>query len=136
MGPTKGRLYPLLLLLMACGYVWLFVSDDSRGGAALWGCPTRIIWGIPCPACGTTRAVRAAFHEDWLASLYYNPLGILVGLAMVVVPLWIVADTLAGSDSLLRAYRFAERKLQQWPYAVAGISAILINWIWNLTKYR
>lgn len=55
---------------------------------------------------------------------------------MVVVPLWIVADTLAGSDSLLRAYRFAERKLQQWPYAVVGISAILINWIWNLTKYR
>ena len=135
MSLTKGRLYPLLLLLTACGYVWLFVSDDGSGGNRFWGCPTRIIWGIPCPSCGTTRAVRALFHGEWMASLYYNPLGILVALMMVVVPLWIVADTLTGSDSLLRAYRFTERKLRQWPYAVAGILAILINWIWNLMKY-
>ena len=70
-----------------------------------------------------------------MESLYYNPLGILVTLLMVVVPIWIIADTLSGSTSLLRAYRFTERKLQQWPYAVVGILAILINWIWNLMKY-
>lgn len=54
---------------------------------------------------------------------------------MVVVPLWIVADLLRGSSSFLRAYQTTEQKLQRWPYAVTGIVAILINWIWNLVKY-
>ncbi|MCR5849802.1 MAG: DUF2752 domain-containing protein [Bacteroidaceae bacterium] len=131
---TKGRLYPLLLLLTVCGYVWLYVSDDGNWGSRLVCCPTRLIWGIPCPACGTTRAVRAIFHGEWLASLHYNPLGLVVSLAMVVVPIWIVADTVTGSSSLLRAYRFTERKLGQWPYAALGILLILANWIWNLLK--
>jgi hypothetical protein len=54
---------------------------------------------------------------------------------MVVVPLWILADLLRGSSSLLRTYRATERILQRRPYAVTGIVAILINWIWNLVKY-
>ena len=132
---TKRRLYPLLLLLATCGYVWLFVSDNGSGGLGWCGCPMKFIFHIPCPSCGTTRAVRALFHGEWMASLYYNPLGILIALMMVVVPIWIIADVLAGSESLLRAYRLAEKKLQTWPYAVAGILAILINWIWNLMKY-
>ena len=132
---TKRRLYPLLLFLTACGYVWLFVSDDGSGGNRFVGCPTRIIWGIPCPSCGTTRAVQAAFHGEWLESLCYNPLGILLVAMMVVIPIWILADVLTDSASLLKTYCFIERKFRSWPYALAGILAILINWIWNLVKY-
>lgn len=135
MSLSRSRLYPLLLLLTVSGYIWLFDSDNRSGGSCLLGCPTRIIWGIPCPSCGTTRAVHAAFHGQWMQSLYYNPLGILVTFVMVVFPLWIAADTLTGSSSLLMTYRFVEKKLQQWPYAAAGILVILINWIWNLMKY-
>ena len=54
---------------------------------------------------------------------------------MVIVPIWIVVDLLIGSSSLLKAYHITETKLQSWPYALAGILAILINWIWNLVKY-
>ena len=68
-------------------------------------------------------------------SLYFNPLGILLAAMMVVVPVWIIADILTGSATLLKAYCFIERKFRSWPYAVAGILAILINWIWNLVKY-
>ena len=132
---TRGRLYPLLLLLTTCGYVWLLVSSNSSRGFGWGGCMTKYFFHIPCPSCGTTRAIRAAFQGEWIASLYYNPLGILVALLMVVVPIWIIADTLTGSASLLRAYRLAERKLQSRPYAIIGILAILINWIWNLMKY-
>lgn len=54
---------------------------------------------------------------------------------MIVIPVWIVIDLLTSSTSLLKAYRITEKKLQSWPYALAGIMAILINWIWNLVKY-
>ena len=107
MNISRGRLYSLLLLLSAGGYLWLL----------------------------TTRAVRAVFQGEWLQSLYYNPLGILLVVLMVVVPVWIVIDLLKGSSSFLHAYRLIEKKLQRWPYAIIGILAILINWIWNLVKY-
>lgn len=135
MNISRGRLYPLLLLLTACGYIWLYVSNDSSRGFSWNGCLTRYLFHIPCPSCGTTRAVHAAFHGEWVDSLYYNPIGIMLACMMVVIPIWIIADTLIGSASLLKAYRLIERKLQSWPYALAGILAILINWIWNLVKY-
>ena len=131
----RGRLYPLLLFLSACGYVWLCVSNDGSRGVAWSGCLFKTIFHIPCPSCGNTRAVRAVFHGQWLDALYYNPLGLLLAAMMVVVPIWIVADLLIGSSSFLKAYLFVEKKLRKWPYALTGIAAILINWIWNLVKY-
>ena len=135
MSLSRGRLYTLLLFLSTCGYLWLFASNGSERWGDWGGCWFRYLFHIPCPSCGNTRAVQAAFHGEWLASLYYNPLGLLLAALMVVVPLWIVADLLRGSSSFLRAYQTTEQKLQRWPYAVTGIVAILINWIWNLVKY-
>ena len=113
---SRGRLYPLLLLLTACGYLWLSVSSDSSRVFGWNGC-----------------LIRYLFHM--LSALYYNPLGLLLAALMVVVPVWIVIDLLTGSSSFLRAYRLVEQQLQRWPYALTGILAILINWIWNFQKY-
>ena len=121
---SRGRLYPLLLLLTACGFLWLSVSSDSSRVFGWNGCLIRYLFHIPCPSCGSTRAVQAAFHGEWLLAAL-----------MVVVPVWIVIDLLTGSSSFLRAYRLVEQQLQRWPYALTGILAILINWIWNFQKY-
>lgn len=132
---SRGRLYPLLLLLIAGGYLWLLVSNDSSRAFGWTGCLIRYFFHIPCPSCGSTRAVQAAFHGEWLAALYYNPLGLLLAVLMVVIPVWIVIDLLRGSSSFLQAYRLMEKKLQCWPYALVGIVVILMNWIWNFQKY-
>ena len=131
----RRQLYPLLLLLISCGYVWLLVCNNNSRGVGWNGCLTRYFFHIPCPSCGTTRAVRAAFHGEWLESLCFNPLGILLAAMMVIIPFWILVDVFTGSTSLLKAYCFIERKFRTWPYALGGILALLINWIWNLLKY-
>ncbi len=132
---SRGRLYSLLLLLTAGGYLWLLVSNDSSRVFGWNGCLIRYIFHIPCPSCGSTRAVHATFHGEFLTALYYNPLGLLLAMLMVVIPLWIVVDLLMGSSSFLQAYRLMEKKLQRWPYALVGILAIVVNWIWNFQKY-
>lgn len=135
MGISRGRLYSLLLFLSACGYLWLFVTKDSGSLGGWGGCWFRYLFHIPCPSCGNTRAVHAAFQGDWLASLSYNPLGLLLAALMVVVPVWIVVDLLRGSSSFLHAYQTIEQKLQNWQYALPCIVVVLANWIWNLVKY-
>ncbi|MGF1465831.1 MAG: DUF2752 domain-containing protein [Sandaracinaceae bacterium] len=37
-------------------------------------CPTRVVWGIPCPGCGLSRATWAALMLDGRALLHYHPL--------------------------------------------------------------
>ncbi|MCU1428195.1 MAG: hypothetical protein JWL83_2195 [Actinomycetia bacterium] len=52
-------------------------------------CPLRSLTGIPCPFCGMTRAVVAAVHGDLVASLRFNPAGVLlVALAIAMVIGW------------------------------------------------
>ena len=135
MNLSRARLYSLLLFLSACGYLWLFVSYHIDLLGEWSGCWFRYLFHIPCPSCGNTRAVHAAFQGDWFASLYYNPLGLLLAALMVVVPVWIVVDLLKGSSSFLHAYQTIEEKLRSWTYALPCIIAIVINWIWNLVKY-
>lgn len=37
-------------------------------------CIARILFGIPCPACGLTRAALAALRLDFATALRWNPL--------------------------------------------------------------
>ena len=37
-------------------------------------CTMRIITGLPCPACGTTRSVEALFRLDFKTALWFQPL--------------------------------------------------------------
>ena len=52
-------------------------------------CPFKFITGIPCPACGLTRACLSVARGDLPASFYYHPLW------PVVVPT-ILAEILHG----------------------------------------
>lgn len=42
------------------------------------GCIFRFLTGIPCPACGMTRAYLSLFRLDFKSAFYYHPLFILL----------------------------------------------------------
>ncbi|MCZ7535537.1 MAG: DUF2752 domain-containing protein [Acidimicrobiia bacterium] len=98
-------------------------SAGLLGVAALWpalpvhpplACPLRATTGIPCPLCGMTRAVVAAVHGDVVASVAYNPAGIvavLLAVALLLVP-------------RLRRVAISSR-------LVVVVGALL--WAWNVT---
>lgn len=46
------------------------------------GCPFRRVTGIPCPACGTSRAVLSLLQGNISLSLYYHPLAVPLLLAV------------------------------------------------------
>jgi len=39
-----------------------------------WKCPIKLAFSFPCPACGMTRALKAALKLDFKTAFYYHPL--------------------------------------------------------------
>lgn len=84
--------------------------------------------GLPCPTCGTTRALEALCGGRWLLAFEFNPLAALVAilgvLALVLAPLW----TLRGWPIPISR--------TPWPLALRvglGIS-VLANWAYLLVR--
>lgn len=90
----------LLVALVAAG-VWLgarLYAPWVEHGPPL--CPLRLAVGLPCPACGLTRAFCSLVQADWQAALSANllclPLALLFSVAPVVA-LWELARGRVGA---------------------------------------
>jgi hypothetical protein len=126
----RNRLYAGLIGIGGAGVVWLVVDGATDG---TWTpCLFKHLTGIPCPACGSTRAVLALFRgEDVLA---YNPLGIVTLAAASLALAMLCRDLATGSDSLFRSWRSAERFVRQPLVAAAGIAVMASNWMWAIAR--
>ena len=110
---SRTKLYILLTVLSLAGYSWLGWNYAEMSGSSSTPtvCLFRTVTHLPCPSCGTTRALVLLASGDIRNSFLTNPLGALLALGLVVIPLWIVADTLRNTDGLFRWYMKAERLL-------------------------
>lgn len=60
-------------LLLIAGAVYVFVFEPGRSGFFPL-CPFRLLTGLQCPGCGTTRALHELLHGHLLAAFMLNPL--------------------------------------------------------------
>ena len=134
---SKRKLYIFLAALSLAGYVWLGWSFADGAGASSTPtvCLFKTVTHLPCPSCGTTRALVLLMKGDIGGSMAFNPLGILLALGLVIVPLWIIGDSLRKTDSLHRCYVKTERLLAEKKWISVPAAAILvINWFWSIAK--
>lgn len=73
-------------------------------------------FGIPCPGCGMTRALRAVLRLDFIEALHYNPLIY----CMPYVFAYIFLD-------------FKHKKVHNKIIKIIGVLAI-VNWIYSIFK--
>ncbi|MDZ4667828.1 MAG: DUF2752 domain-containing protein [bacterium] len=135
--PNKAKRIFILLILAA--YVWLFFNLWFPPTAEIMGgipsvCFIKQITGYPCPSCGTTRAVLAILHGEWLNGLLLNPFAYIVLPFMAIIPLWIAFDHLNKSNTLEVIYRQTERCISKTKTAIVLLLLLLANWVWNFYK--
>ncbi|OFX83129.1 MAG: hypothetical protein A2W99_13155 [Bacteroidetes bacterium GWF2_33_16] len=132
----KNKLYIILTGLCIAGYIWLFynILNISDEGEVFNVCIIKHVANIPCPSCGSTRSIVSLLKGNIAEALYWNPLGLVIVLIMIGLPIWIIYDLIRNDDSLIRFYNSFETTLKKPKVASAGIVLILINWIWNILK--
>jgi hypothetical protein len=134
---TKNKLYFFILTACFFGYSWLFFLKSVPGGISNQDfsvCLSKKITTIPCPSCGTTRAVNHLFNGELLASLFINPFGIIVSGIMLIAPLWILFDFFTEKDTFYNFYGKTEVLIRTKKIAFPLIFLVILNWIWNIYK--
>lgn len=132
---TEDQLFFLGLVFAGVGTVlaliWFFLVP------AQWkpqGCVWDRMFGIYCPGCGGTRAVRALLHGRIFKSLWYHPL---VPYTVAVFGSFMVSQAFAR----LTGYRYTRGiKFHGW-YLYGALIITAVNWIgknvlravWNIT---
>lgn len=134
----KNKFYRLVLFACFIGYCWLFILKffaNKFPNIDFTACIFKRITNIPCASCGTTRAVTQLFNGELLASLYLNPIGIIVAAIMVISPIWITLDFFTKRQTFYDFYIKTERQIRIRKISILLILLILLNWIWNIYKH-
>jgi len=134
MSGAAKRLYLLLGSLMVLGYGWLAFSLFQGTSSEMVLCPVKNISGYPCPSCGSTRAVILLIQGEFSEAMLSNPLGFIILLLMIILPIWMIFDVLTERMSLFHTYRKVEKWLRKRQIAIPLLLLVLANWIWNINK--
>lgn len=94
--PADRRAPFTLAALALAGCAYLALNDPSDPSSVMPTCPTKLITGLDCPACGGLRMVRALLYGDVRAAARANALLLLA--SPVLIGLWVMwcRDALAG----------------------------------------
>ena len=66
---------------------YVAIADPHRPGTLLPRCPTKLVTGFDCPACGGLRLVHDLLHGDLTAAVHDNPFLLLCSPALAVLGL-------------------------------------------------
>jgi hypothetical protein len=122
--PENRYLPPLLF----AGVILLIASVHF---AVKWHLPTPICWmrvvtGIPCPGCGSTRCLLALSHFDVAQAFRFNPMTFLTCVGAVI---WFIAWTADVYWQAQWRARFLQ-PLRRLPLGVIVLVAVLVNWVY------
>jgi hypothetical protein len=94
-------------------------------------CVFKGLTGLPCPTCGSTRAVAQLFDLDPAGALAMNPFTTLVA---VVIAAWAVVDVLLLPRR--RALRVGLSRPVGHGFRIAAFVAFVANWVYLLVVGR
>lgn len=119
----------ILILVYLFGIVWIVLNKCLNLSITL--CPTKILWGIPCPGCGITRAIKLCFEGDLWAAVLMNPNIILVWIVLPIAPFILITQLATKKDYIERINAFLDKKVYLFIILIAEGSI----WIYNIVRH-
>lgn len=130
----KRRIYIFLISACAVGYLWLFLSQTPvREGFSV--CVFKYMWGIPCPACGTTHGVVLLFSGNFSEALACNPNSFIIAAGMLFIPVCALYDFFFKNDLLFRSFVFFCRIFDKKSVLFSFLIFEALIWGYNLWRF-
>jgi hypothetical protein len=101
-----------------CGCFLLTLADPTTPGGPTPLCPTKAIFGIDCPGCGSARMIYSLCHLDISAAISYNAVAF-VGLLLLMWS-WVVW--------LGKAFGKRLPNWQDWRYSSITVGVVIVVW--------
>ncbi len=128
------HLYTISVLLSAMALLWLAAACLLTPDGLTTVCPFRLATGLPCPACGSTRAAAAILRGNFGEALRLNPNGyLLFAMGAVILPL-LAWDGITGDRVYARFYLRCNRWLQRRAVWIPLLLLVAANWIRNILQ--
>lgn len=93
--------------------LWVYFHFDPSTGVFFPKCPVRSLLGIPCPGCGSQRALHSLLHLDFAMAWKYNAMLVLT---LPILALLVIASLLR--ERLPRLYEFTHKGYFATAFAV------------------
>ena len=130
----KSKLYLIVSIACFFGFIWIVFFRSAFNTVDVEVCIFKKTTTLPCPACGSSRAVSHLLNGNFWTAFLSNPFGYLILSIMIVAPLLMIYDLIAKKSSLYWIYIKTEAALSKKTIAIPLIILVLINWIWNIFK--
>lgn len=127
----RKNLWILNLMWLAL-LAWLAIGWTDTGYRETFTvCPTKLVWSIPCPTCGVTRAFLLAAHGRFAEAVQMNINVIPLVPAYLLFPLAGIVGLVTGKNLQLRLLSVADKVTKKWsfvvPFALFEIAAEALN---------
>jgi hypothetical protein len=110
------------------------MAYDITKNRSLEVCIIKRLTNIPCPSCGSTRSIISLLKGNYIEAFKLNPIGYILVIVMLILPIWIFMDIKLANNTLFRCYQKIKIYLKEPKYAFPLILFVVINWIWNIIK--
>lgn len=122
--------YKLLILSLGISLGYLIALVYPKLILQFTFCPFKSFYGIPCPACGLSRASIQLINGHWLEAFQMNPLVYLVHPVLLGIALLAFIDYFTNTRYLTRCFT------ARWSRYIVGIILFLLlfNMGWNYQK--
>lgn len=111
----------LIVLVITILFLFLWIVRPS--------CLFKELTGIPCPACGLTRAFEVIFHGNFITSFDYNILGFPLFACGALMMVMLIYDLFKNDDLLVRFLGLCFNKYY-------GLIIVMLLLSWGINIYR
>lgn len=119
-GPWTRLAGPAATLVGSIGVcAFVALADPTVPGGMSPPCPTKAMFGIVCPGCGSARMLYSVLHGDFRAALAYNA----IGLVAILLIGW---TYVAWSTRTITGRRI--RRWETWRWSPIAVGVVLAVW--------
>ena len=124
----------ICLQITALAYiiVCLWLISVKEGQTTITVCPSKLIYHIPCPGCGVTRATLLLLKGHVADSLTMNPNCLFAIIFLCTYPILLLLSVIRRKPYLMNSYQMMDKMLKNKTCLYTLLAGELIIWLHNI----